>query len=247
MYGERTLLIISTFSLIATILINLHHSLNTHVLNNELLPPVESVLSKIYTSECHCQKDQISLNTYGQLTRLEKNKKLIQYLNFGDITFTCDIYNTFKRSEKKSKIIAFSLFGSDPKYSKDLINVAKTVKKLYPDWVMRVYHEKTIDPKMKCLMECLKDDNTGEYLGNIDMCDITAIPYKDLDSSWSASYMHATKWRFLPIGDSFVEAFMSRDSDSMIMEREVNSVNVWLNSIKSGHIMRGRNCFFFVV
>ena len=51
--------------------------------------------------------------------------------------------------------------------------------------------------------------------------------------------MHAMKWRFMPVGDSFVEAFMSRDSDSMVTQREVSSVNVWLNSSLAGHIMRG--------
>ena len=47
------------------------------------------------------------------------------------------------------------------------------------------------------------------------------------------------KWRWLPIGDSFVDIFSSRDSDSYFLQREVDSVNVWLSSNKPGHIMRG--------
>ena len=46
------------------------------------------------------------------------------------------------------------------------------------------------------------------------------------------------KWRWLPIGDSFVDAFSSRDSDSFILQREVDSVKLWLKSDKVGHIMR---------
>ena len=50
------------------------------------------------------------------------------------------------------------------------------------------------------------------------------------------------KWRWLPIGDGFVEAFSSRDTDSYLLQREVDSVNVWTKSSdKLGHIMRGNN------
>jgi len=51
--------------------------------------------------------------------------------------------------------------------------------------------------------------------------------------------MNAMKWRWFPINDRFVDAFMSRDSESLIIQREVDSVNVWLQSDKVGHIMRG--------
>jgi hypothetical protein len=58
-------------------------------------------------------------------------------------------------------------------------------------------------------------------------------------SSWSATYMNSMKWRWFPINDPFVDAFMSRDADSLIIQREVDSVKVWLESDKVGHIMRG--------
>ena len=47
------------------------------------------------------------------------------------------------------------------------------------------------------------------------------------------------EWRWFPIGDIFVQVFSSRDSDSKIIQRELDSVDVWLKSNKSGHIMRG--------
>ena len=46
-------------------------------------------------------------------------------------------------------------------------------------------------------------------------------------------------WRFLPAGDSFVDLFMSRDTDSLIHERERDAVNQWLESDKAAHMMRG--------
>jgi len=57
-------------------------------------------------------------------------------------------------------------------------------------------------------------------------------------SSWNAAYMNSMKWRWLPISDPFVDAFMSRDVDSLMIQREVDSVKVWLESDKVGHFMR---------
>ncbi len=46
-------------------------------------------------------------------------------------------------------------------------------------------------------------------------------------------------WRWFPIGDRFVDLWLSRDSDSMIYQREVDAVDAWLKSDKLVHIMRG--------
>ena len=43
----------------------------------------------------------------------------------------------------------------------------------------------------------------------------------------------------LPVGDSLVDYFMSRDSDSLILEREVDAVNEWIKSNTLLHVMRG--------
>ena len=44
-------------------------------------------------------------------------------------------------------------------------------------------------------------------------------------------------WRFLPLYDDY-DVLLSRDCDSRISQREVDSVNEWLNSDKDFHIMR---------
>ena len=114
---------------------------------------------------------------------------------------------------------------------------------MYPGWIMRVYHDDTISPEVKCKMECLNDEkNTKHLIDNVEFCSINRIPKKgQLSKHWNANYMHAMKWRWLPIGDSFVDVFASRDTDSFIIQREVDSVNEWLTaSNKSGHIMRGK-------
>jgi len=137
------------------------------------------------------------------------------------------------------------------------------IKKLYPGWVMRIHHDSSIDENLKCQLECLKDQD-GNLLDNVDFCNIEQIPghqnkkfiytnwsellksnAPELGSSWNATYMNAMKWRWFPINDPFVDIFMSRDSDSAIIQREVDSVNVWLKSDKICHIMRGMSLYYF--
>ncbi len=45
-------------------------------------------------------------------------------------------------------------------------------------------------------------------------------------------------WRWFPISDDFVDIFSSRDSDSTLIQREKDSVDVWLKSNNLFHIMR---------
>ncbi|CAF1594311.1 unnamed protein product, partial [Didymodactylos carnosus] len=45
-------------------------------------------------------------------------------------------------------------------------------------------------------------------------------------------------WRFLPVGDTFVNVITSRDLDSPLIQRELDAVNEWFQSNKSFHVMR---------
>ena len=135
-----------------------------------------------------------------------------------------------------------------------MIELTLLIKKYYPGWTLRVYHDNSIDHTVKCKLECLRDPN-GTLLDNVDFCDIENLPglpfdnfpnQKDYEISskylnaWNASFVHAMIWRWFPLSDLFVDVFLSRDSDSIIFQREVDSVNVWLTSNKVAHIMRGK-------
>ena len=52
--------------------------------------------------------------------------------------------------------------------------------------------------------------------------------------------MHGMTWRWLPIGDSFVDFVASRDTDAWISQRELDSVKVWMESNTVFHVMRGK-------
>lgn len=56
--------------------------------------------------------------------------------------------------------------------------------------------------------------------------------------------MHGMTWRWLPIGDSFVDFVASRDTDAWISKRELDSVKVWMESNTVFHVMRGNKLHF---
>jgi hypothetical protein len=88
----------------------------------------------------------------------------------------------------------------------------------------------------------LKDADNSTLLDNVDFCDIKNIPVSFMNVMYNKTlnvdYIHAMMWRWTPLYDSYVDVFSSRDSDSHIIQREVDSVNVWLKSDNIGHIMR---------
>ena len=137
----------------------------------------------------------------------------------------------------------------------NLLNIQDLVtriKEVYPGWILRIYHDKSIIASKKCEIECMTDP-AGNYYDNADFCDVEDIPRipdkgtihssmnvrQVFSTSWNASYIHSSMWRYIAIGDLFVEAFVSRVLDMELYRREVEAVNEWLSSNLAGHIMRG--------
>ncbi len=236
-----------------------------------------------YYTNCDCRKNDLvflnkqKTNLYEVSSSMNNSNYIVKENELDELV--CGVYETLRRG-RHQKVIGYSLYGKNRHYSLALkstnsiqkhlfkifnvyeffnikIGIAGIVKKFYPGWVMRVHHDSSIDQKLKCELECLKDEN-GDLLNNVDFCNVEKIPghqnphfnYNSwseilmgnnpgLESYWIGTYMHAMKWRWFPINDPFVDIFMSRDTDSIIIQREVDSVNFWLESDKVGHIMRG--------
>ncbi len=181
----------------------------------------------ILESKCDCRNEIINIEEYT-----EDHERTV-----------CDLYNVLRRG-KGQKVVSYSLYGSNEIYYKEIKYLSKLVAQYYPGWVIRIHYDKSLNSSIICEFECLKDEKSGKYMDNIDFCNINEIPYGFPNKTWNAQYMHSMKWRFLPIGDPFVDMFMSRDLDSWIIEREVEAVKVWFQSNKLFHVMRG-NFFKF--
>ena len=213
---------------------------------------IENFETFYFNTSCDCRKkNQIKLVKYEDysVVRFQNEYKRFKYLysisneDLIRTTFTCNLYASLRRG-KSQKVLSYSLYGKRKFFYDKLKILTKQMKIFYPGWYMRIYHDNTIDKSIICDLECQKDEDGG-YLDNVDFCDINNIELKvnysklvgDLDLN--GTYIHAAIWRWLPIGDSFVDVFSSRDTDSYLIQREIDSVNVWLKSDKTGHIMRG--------
>jgi hypothetical protein len=207
------------------------------------------------TSDCACHRHLhylIETTVHNELkVHVIKNKSsntIIQsttVLNktaFNELNFTCSLYSVLKRGAQQ-RVISFSLYGKENRYYVKLKDIVQQIKHFYPNWLVRIYHDDSIDPNIKCEIECLFDSkNNSRLLDNVDFCNINEIPMSYArfrrKKSLKADYIHSMMWRWLPLADHFVDVFSSRDLDSFIFQREVDSVNAWLESEKLGHIMR---------
>ncbi len=186
-----------------------------------------------------CENDDYSVNQVNTQSGKMRHLYNISAQEFNSISLTCNLYNALRRG-KSQKVIGFSLYGNDPFYYKKLANLTKMVKDFYPGWLMRVYIDKSVNKSIICDIECQKD--ADGLIDNSDFCFIENMNLKlnNLETKFNASYIHAMKWRWFPIGDSFVDLFMSRDTDNLILMREVNAVKEWIKLKKTAHIMRGK-------
>ncbi len=114
------------------------------------------------------------------------------------------------------KYISFSLWGDKPIYNIGAIKNAKLKNKIYPDWEMIVYYDKSV-PK-KTIVEL-------KLMGCI-LVDMTNSP------------IYGCFWRFLAADLMDSEHIIIRDCDSRISEREKSAVDQWINSGKTLHVMR---------
>ena len=119
----------------------------------------------------------------------------------------------------KKKIIAFSLFGSRPRYLRGaLLNVLEA-RRLYPDWTCRFYVDPSVDEQFLDVIERGGAELVRDELASEDR------------------RTRLTR-RFLVNDDSRVGHFLVRDCDSVVGEREVRAVDDWLASGLPFHAIR---------
>ena len=116
------------------------------------------------------------------------------------------------------KIISFSLWGDDKKYTIGAIKNADLAKDIYPGWICRYYVGKSVP--VDIIIELKKRSNTEVYILNEQ-------------GDWTGMF-----WRFYAASDRDVHCMISRDCDSRLNIREKSAIDEWMNSDKNFHIMR---------
>jgi hypothetical protein len=117
-----------------------------------------------------------------------------------------------------NKIISFSLWGNNPKYTFGSIKNAELAQEIYPGWICRYY----IDSEV-----------SKDILDKLSSFSNTKIYKKNIKGDWRSMF-----WRFEASYDQDVNIAIFRDCDSRLSLREKNAVDEWLNSDKTFHIMR---------
>lgn len=116
------------------------------------------------------------------------------------------------------KIISFSLFGDNYKYLGGILCNIELAKKIYPDWICRVYHDDTVPES---------------YLYEINL-----YSNVELITMEKTNRCMSLMWRYLAIDDDDVEIMISRDADSRLSYREKKCVDIFMDSDKTLHSIR---------
>jgi hypothetical protein len=116
------------------------------------------------------------------------------------------------------KVISFSLWGDAPLYLIGAKENLKISKEIYPGWTCRFYHDATVP---------------AEVIGFLSQNGAETVLIESPRGKWDGLF-----WRFYPLDDPSVEAFIVRDTDSRLTTRERNAVEDWITSPFGLHTMR---------
>tara|TARA_R100000388_G_scaffold87122_1_gene66935 strand:- start:44 stop:748 length:705 start_codon:yes stop_codon:yes gene_type:complete len=117
-----------------------------------------------------------------------------------------------------NKILSFSLYGDDPKYTIGMKRNIELLENVYgDDWKIRIYLDNSVPREM-----AKEYSQMGAQVYNV-----TGTPI-----------IGGMFWRFLPFDDKDIDVFCVRDADSRLMKREKEAVDEWLSEGTSLHLMR---------
>lgn len=116
------------------------------------------------------------------------------------------------------KVIAFSLWGEDTRYTLGALQNASLAKMVYPEWICRFYVGQSTPRRVVAMLQ---------EFDNVEIVEM------EEPGDWTGMF-----WRFSAASDSNIETLLVRDCDSRLWFRERAAVDEWLASDKSFHIMR---------
>ena len=116
-------------------------------------------------------------------------------------------------------VLAYSLFGDNPRYGETMVLNAQAARQLLPDWTVRVYGNDTVPAGVRSRLQAL------------------GVQWVDCGTeAWQG--VHPLMWRFAVMEDPGVARWLLRDADSLLSTREVAAVQAWLASDRWFHMMR---------
>lgn len=124
--------------------------------------------------------------------------------------------------DKSKNIIAYSLFGANPRYCEVAVINAILSPLIYPEWTCRFYVDDSVPTHVI--------DRLVHHHAQIVQVNKDELGFSGLF------------WRFLVLADTDVHCFIIRDADSLLSYKERAAVDEWLKSGKFFHLMRDDVC-----
>lgn len=119
---------------------------------------------------------------------------------------------------RRYNLIAFSLFGTSPKYCETAVLNAVERGRVYPDWTCRFYVDGSVP---------------AHVLERLEGAGAEIIRVEEKARQWPGPM-----WRFLAADSPGLHRAIFRDADSIISEREALAVTEWVESNSRFHHMR---------
>ncbi|AOW15516.1 tetratricopeptide repeat protein [Hydrogenophaga crassostreae] len=125
-----------------------------------------------------------------------------------------------RRIGKRPNVIAFSLWGEQPRYLRGALRNVLEAPTVLPGWSLRFYVDATVPA---AFLDLLRENGAEVVLHQ---------------GAKPASLRQRLAWRFLVANDASVGYFLCRDTDAVISAREARAVNAWLDGTAHFHVIR---------
>jgi hypothetical protein len=125
----------------------------------------------------------------------------------------------FDASRPTENVIAYSLFGANPRYCEPAVENAVVTHEVFKGWTCRVYLDASVP------------EHVPRRLAEAGAQVIRMDGEKD-------RAVHPLMWRFLVVDDPSVKRFLIRDADALLSEREYAAVQAWVDSPRYFHLIR---------
>jgi hypothetical protein len=126
----------------------------------------------------------------------------------------------FNPTNPAENVIAYSLWGAEPRYLVPLLESIRILPHLFPAWSIRVYHDTTVD---------------HNYVTDLSR---RGVQTRQMILPPGQPDHRRLLWRFEVIRDPSVKRFLIRDADSLLNIKERVAVDAWLDSDCYFHAMR---------
>jgi tetratricopeptide (TPR) repeat protein len=126
----------------------------------------------------------------------------------------------FNPANPAENVIAYSLWGNEPRYLVPLLESVRILPHLFPAWSIRVYYDASVD---------------HGYITDLGQ---RGVQLRQMILPQGQPAHRRLLWRFEAIRDPAVKRFLIRDADALLNIKERVAVDAWLRSDCYFHAMR---------